>query len=389
MAVVQNQSRNDLRTREPALAIEIVPYTEELIDAVKAFNARLIVGGAPSKFPEEHMSWWLPKITDRVIYQEYFLAVDGRSVVGGYILKHQQFSFKGNIKSMPCFGLPISEGIVDKTYVGVGALVFRDALMRQPLMFTLGIGSNEAVVTKMLRAMGWSTYSVPFHFKVNHPFRFFRYITHLRKTALRRAFLDILAVTGLGWAGIRLLQNISKRPYIRNETAAVEEINDFAPWSDELWDKCKSKYSMIAVRDSTTLNILYPRESDKFIRLKVLRGTDLIGWVVVLDTEMQNHSYFGNLRVGSIVDCLALTENAASVIQAATRFLEARGVDLIISNQSHRSWYLALRDSGFIRGPSNFIFVASKKLTDLLCPFEVNTTDIHMNRGDGDGPIHL
>jgi hypothetical protein len=37
-----------------------------------------------------------------------------------------------------------------------------------------------------------------------------------------------------------------------------------------------------------------------------------------------------HLRVGSIVDCLALRENAIAVVRAATQILETRGVDLIV-----------------------------------------------------------
>src|SRR6266705_69741 len=111
---------------------------------------------------------------------------------------------------------------------------------------------------------------------------------------------------------------------------------------------------MIAVRNSETLNILYPANSKRFLSYKVTRGGGVLGWVVLLDTPMHNDKYFGNLRVGSIVDCLALPENASAVIRAATRVLEERGADLIVSNQSHAAWSTALRNAGFVAGPSNF-----------------------------------
>jgi len=44
-----------------------------------------------------------------------------------------------------------------------------------------------------------------------------------------------------------------------------------------------------------------------------------------------------------------------------------------------------LRRSGFLEGPSNFIFAAAKKLAALSSAFD----EFHINRGDGDGPIHL
>jgi len=45
----------------------------------------------------------------------------------------------------------------------------------------------------------------------------------------------------------------------------------------------------------------------------------------------------------------------------------------------------ALRADGFFAGPSNFLFAASKGLTALGVP----SADLHMNRGDGDGPVNL
>lgn len=159
--------------------------------------------------------------------------------------------------------------------------------------------------------------------------------------------------------------------------------------TDRIWDDTIAVYAMIAVRDSFNLNILYPGSSERFIRLKVMQDGEIIGWAVLLNTKMSGHRQFGNLRVGSIVDCLALPKNAAKVIASATQYLEEARVDLIVSNQSHSSWCLALRNAGFIKGPTNFIFAASRELSRLLEPFEDNSTKVFLNRGDGDGPAEL
>src|SRR5678815_6030997 len=74
---------------------------------------------------------------------------------------------------------------------------------------------------------------------------------------------------------------------------------------------------------------------------------------------------------------------------AAAAALQERGVDLIVSNQSHAAWAAALAGCGFGTGPSNFIFAASKKLAALLDPWSAHVGRIHLTRGDGDGPIHL
>jgi hypothetical protein len=146
---------------------------------------------------------------------------------------------------------------------------------------------------------------------------------------------------------------------------------------------------LIAVRDAETLNILYPPNNPRFIKLLIKENGKIIGWAVALDTRMKNHSHFGNMRVGSIVDSLSLPEDALKIILATSRYLEKRKVDIIVANYSHRAFRLAFKKSGFLRGPSNFIFAASKDLTRQISPFQENTSKIFMCRGDGDGPINL
>jgi hypothetical protein len=60
-------------------------------------------------------------------------------------------------------------------------------------------------------------------------------------------------------------------------------------------------------------------------------------------------------------------------------------MDLILSNQSHAAWCRAFEHAGFLKAQSNFIFAASKKLSELLQPFEETRTRMHFTRADGDG----
>jgi hypothetical protein len=68
---------------------------------------------------------------------------------------------------------------------------------------------------------------------------------------------------------------------------------------------------------------------------------------------------------------------------------EGRGVDMIVSNQSHAAWCIALQNAGFISGPSRFRLAASRELAELLDPLQTAMRHIHLNRGDGDGPVPL
>jgi hypothetical protein len=372
------------------MAIEISSYTANMEGAVKEFNKRLKSGRASHQFPEKHIPNWLPKIESRKIYQEYFLALEGGSTVrGGYMLKHEEASFRGQFSSLACLQFPLSEGIVDKAYNLMGVQLLTNALKRQPRLYALGMGGYQEPLPKMLRAMGWTFHTIPFFFKVNHPFKFLKNIQYLRKSSLKRAFLDAAALSGAGWVTIKAVQATRKNRSLNSKSLSVESVNDFSTWSDEIWEQCKDRYAMVAVRDSANLNTLYPSSNKRFTRLKVSENGKTAGWAVIVQTPMSNHKFFGDMRVGTIVDCLAIPEKAPVVTLAATSFLEKSGVDIIVSNQAHSSWCLALKDAGFIEGPSNFIFAASKGLSKLLQPFDQSKTEIHLNRGDGDGPIHL
>ncbi|HEX5432273.1 MAG TPA: hypothetical protein VFW83_09915, partial [Bryobacteraceae bacterium] len=123
--------------------------------------------------------------------------------------------------------------------------------------------------------------------------------------------------------------------------------------------------------------------------LRIRDRDETVGWAVCLDTPMSAGKYFGNMRVGSIVDCLALPQDAGRVVRAAARVLQKRGADLLVSNQSHAAWRKAFRRAGFLTGSSNYVFATSKKLTYLLEQIDPFEAGVHLTRGDGDGPIHL
>jgi hypothetical protein len=255
----------------------------------------------------------------------------------------------------------------------------------QPLLFALGMGGFDRPLPTMLKAMGWKMALVPFYFKVIHPSRFLQEISVFRSSPTSRTAANLAAATGIGWLGINTLQWIRSRTL---SPLSVERVDEFGSWADHIWEHCSREYGFIGERGSVTLNILYPQSSD-FLCLKVATRNRVAGWAVALDTQMSNNKHFGNLRVGSIVDCLAAPEDAHAIITAVTRVLQDRGVDLVIANHSHSEWGRAFNCAGFLEGPSNFIFAASPRLTEKIHLSDPNQLQIYCNRGDGDGPINL
>ena len=200
----------------------------------------------------------------------------------------------------------------------------------------------------------------------------------------------IIKNSNLGWLFIKiffLLLKISIFPFRRTHNIIDEKIEVFDKEADDLWENSKEHYSFIAVRNYEYLKKLYSNK--KFIKLKFTKNNKVIGWSISLCNKLQNHKQFGNMNLGSIIDCLSLNGYETSVIKKTAETLEKKGADLIISNQSHDYWKNALKMNSFINGPSNFIFASSKELSEKLINNLKSKCFMHITRGDGDGPINL
>jgi len=375
------------------MAIVIQPYRPEHEPGVAELNRRLRQAGA-----DENMvfyRWaeprWLPRSAESRIYNEFFVAVDGGIVRGGYALKTQEFLFSGGqIRSIAYYHHPLSEGIVNKAHAIVGTLLLRDAMMRAPLLYCLGMGGYGNPLPQMLVRLGWAHCLVPFFFRIVNPSRFLRNMQPLRSSPARQFLMDLAAYSGAGWAGAKLFQGYRALRAPRSlateccEVASFEAA-DVARNLQSLWEQARQTSSFTALRDAEALRILYPPAETHLTRMIIKCNGAAIGWAVVGKRRQDAKSKYGNMRVGSVVDCFALPGEFFSVVRGATQTLERQGVDLILSNQSHQASGEAFKAAGYLAGPSNFIFAASKKLAELLAPFEEVRPRMHLTRADGDG----
>src|SRR5262245_26592240 len=173
-------------------------YTPELEGAVAEFNARLRACGSAFRFHESCVPGWLPPGGGHPIYEEYFLAVDGAAVRGGYAFKHQPFLLGGRPRTVTNVNLPLSEGSVNPAYGAVGVQILADAIRRRPLLYALGMGSRRNTIARVLHALGFHLANVPFYFRIVRPSRFLREFQPARGAAPSRALMDLLAATGAG-----------------------------------------------------------------------------------------------------------------------------------------------------------------------------------------------
>jgi hypothetical protein len=373
------------------MPIVIQPYRPEHEPAVAEFNQRLRQAGEDENmvFYRWAQPRWLPRTAESRIYNEYFVAVDGGIVRGGYALKTQEFFFPdGQIRSTSYYHHPLSEGIVNKAHAIVGTLLLRDAMQRAPLLYCLGMGGYDRPLPQMLVRLGWAHCLVPFFFRIVTPSRFLRNMQTLRSSPSRKFLMDLAAYSGAGWIGSKLFH--SYRALRAPQSSAAEccevgsfEMADVAESVQSLWEQARQSCSLTAVRDADALRTLYPPAQTHLTHIVIRRKGSAFGWAVV--GERRRDTKYGNMRVGSVVDCFALPGELFSVVLGATQTLERQGFDLILSNQSHQAWGEAFKTAGYLPGPSNFLFAASKKLAELLAPFEEVRPRMHLTRADGDG----
>ena len=66
----------------------------------------------------------------------------------------------------------------------------------------------------------------------------------------------------------------------------------------------KGHNSFIAIRNSKYLRTLYSNK--KFTKLKFFDSDKIVGWSISLCSKLNDHHYFGDMKLGSIVDCFCL-----------------------------------------------------------------------------------
>ena len=371
------------------MAIRIVPHSIEHRPAVEAFNHRMRDAGSQWGFYPDPVPEWIPQRPGATAWREFHLAIENAEIVrGGYALKPQHWQVNGEIEVITDWQGPFTEAAIDTRFSPLGLRILREMLKQYPFLFSFGHGGNEEPMVQLLRKLDWTLHGVPFCFKVLKPFRFLTRNTYLRSTFARRALLDVLAYTGLGWLGVRTLQTLQRLSHRAQSAAAqVEVVDSFGEWADELWAECRGAYRCLAVRDKKMMNDLMPAEGwPGGERLKITRNGSVIGWSVVLHKKMTDDPRFGSLHVGLISDSFAAPADAAAVIAASHEYLATRDVDLVYANQSHPDWVEGFRANGYIVLPERRLFAISPAMRERLEPWDETIAGLHLTNMDGHGP---
>ena len=365
------------------MPIRIEKISSPRCEAVARFSARLFERGVHRDF---QLPARIPLASDAPVTMDCYIALDGDEVRGGYLAEWQDFQVAGEILRLGGYQLPISEGIVDRRYTSVALLLMQHSVTLHPYWFTVGMGGIDLPLPRMLKTAGWHVALVPFLFRVKHAGAFCRNIRPLRTSGARRLGLDLLAATGLGSIAFRAIQWRSLRSPGREWV--VDSPPAFEGWADDLWKRARSLHSICAVRDSRVLRHLYPG-GGPYRCLRVRRGGETVAWAVLCLSRFTDNPYFGDMRVGIILDCFGLPGAAAALAFHTARALEHAGADVCITNQSADLWIDAFKACGFVSGPSNYGMSLSKQVVAKLAESPRWQASIHLTRGDGDGRVNL
>lgn len=363
-------------------------------EALQRMNARLMAGGRQEQLPLDPQ---LPgesanRSTNLPVHRRLLIATDGEEVRAGMMLLHSTIAVHGQERRFCWMQLPVSEGLVNRRYSLAIVKLVRQALQYQPMLLELGVGSLDEDWSRFMISMGWRHAAVPFVFFPVQPTRVLQSVRFGNQRFLLRTALHLTAHAGGGevlrayltWR--RRTQLISSR---RNRIVCRREPL-FGSWATALYRRHCSKYGGLVKRDAETLNILYSESDERWIRLRVdnCQSKETVGWLVALVAEREDDKYFGNLRVGVLVDGFAAPVNAAHVLRVGLEHLIQCGAELVVANWSHQAWLKASRQIGFLPGPTNYFLFAPVNGNPLLeddCPLSA----LHLTRGDCDGPTYF
>jgi hypothetical protein len=373
----------------PRKTFSVVAQTWGEMDAVRAFNERMRTANAPSDFllPDQpNNSHTLGELPHAIEWTKFVVVDSDDEVRGGFRLMTQPGWLNGDLDLVANYQGPLSEGIVDPMYGMVGMHMLRYVQKHWPLTFVVGMGSPDRPLPRLLQAAGWHVRPVPFLFHIVRASRVLRELRVLQQRTTVRLAARAGALTGAGAIGVAALQHRAWTSSFAAIGVRLERVERWGDWTDVLWKQTRESASFSVVRDRATLECLYPLDDPKYLAYLVRRRGEVAGWVVAVSTQMRDHSHFGNLRVATVVDAVALPEVAVPLVSQLRRLLAGGGTDLIVTNQSHERWIDAFRQAGFLAGPSNYLFATSPPLSRAIGD---QPARVHITRGDGDGRIHL
>src|SRR4051812_29541820 len=133
------------------MPLQFVPNAPELAGAIPEFNRRMRERKAHTSFllPEEFDA--NVELSSPGIRREQFLVVDREQVRGGVIELDQPGWLNGEQVRALNYQSPLSEGIVESRFAGVGLQIVKYMQNRSPAVYIVGMGSTSNPLPRLLK----------------------------------------------------------------------------------------------------------------------------------------------------------------------------------------------------------------------------------------------
>jgi hypothetical protein len=263
----------------------------------------------------------------------------------------------------------------------VGPLLVREATRALDCALSLFV---EPPVQRILTGMKWSHRGV-----LSEYLRVLdaRALTrNVRMGALRR--LSAPARLLAGWAlallqAARSLQGRLARP--KGAPGAVREEQGFDAGFDVLWHSVRDRFGACVSRDRESLRRRYGGRPESYRVLACREGPRLLGYCIVKVKQFSGDPRMGDLRLGTIVDCLfdpSSPEVMQSLLSEALGLFRREGVQAVLCTASHAAVTRLLRANGFLAIPGNLNFALHNRTPMPLLDIPLGSW--HLMRGDSD-----
>jgi hypothetical protein len=192
----------------------------------------------------------------------------------------------------------------------------------------------------------------------------------------------LTVLTSLGIAGVAAAGRVRHR---RPAGAAIVEERAFDSSYGELAERVKAKFGVWVCRDDRYLAVRYGADVRRYRVLACRAGAALLGYCIVKLKQFDNDARMGDLRMGTIVDCVADPNDRGVLdwlVRSAVQLCRRERMDVVFCSASHRAIRRHLLWNGFV-GMRGTLHVAFHDQTGSLMP-NIPLDAWHLMRGDSD-----
>lgn len=261
----------------------------------------------------------------------------------------------------------------------VGPLLIREASRVLDCALSLFV---EPPVLRILTGMKWAHRGiVPQYLRVLRAADVSRNL-QLRRFEGRGPAARMVAGWGLaiGQAALLVMSRF-RRP--GGSAGEVREEQGFDDAYDQLWRSVRGRFGACVARDREYLQRRYGTKPGRYRILGCRRDNRLLGYCVLKSKHFSGDSRMGDMKLGTIVDCLFDPDSPAappSLLAGAVQAFRRDGMHAVLCTASHAAVVRALRANGFLSIPGNLHFALHARQPVRDVPLEA----WHLMRGDSD-----